>query len=164
MAKIAVLLVVVLVTGLVAPVSSRAEVAADYGGPDGGYGPPLGPLAFILTAGALVSCYDMFARIASSGVRLTGTAYQVNNVVLPLGQAVVGFAYANGDQVVFGFEAFPNASSSAAQIAAKVGGAFLLSTLLGNGYGYHFTPANIFAFAFLFQLAAVSCQQHFAQE
>jgi hypothetical protein len=159
MAKIAVLLVVVLVTGLAAPMSARAEVAADYGGDYGG--PPIA-LAFILTNGPLVSCYDMAARLGSTGARLTGRTYMVNNSVLAQGQAVVGFAYLDGEQIVFGFEAFPTAASPAAQVAAKIGGAIALATLLGTGLGYHFLGTNIIPFGFQVRLAVQNCQTEVA--
>lgn len=150
MAKIALLLTVVLLTGLVAPALARAEASEDYGGV-----PPIA-VAFVLTNGPQISCYDMNARVSSTGtLRLAGRAYMVNNQLLTQGQAVVGYGYLNGDQIVWGFEAFPTA---AAQVAAKVGGTVSVATLLGNGFGYHLLFNQIFSFAFAVRLVLATCQ------
>ena len=146
MSKFAMLLIVVLLTG---PVATPAR--AD------GYGPSIGPLAFIITNASLVSCYEMYARGSSTGYRLTGQAYKVNNQ--PAAQAVIGYAYFAGDQVVWGLEAFP---TPAAQVAAKIGGSFLVSTLLGNGFGYHIIPSGMIPFSFLFRFGLGPCRDFVA--
>ncbi len=147
MSKIARLLLIVVLS--TAPVVTPAR--AD------GYGPPLGPLAFIITNGALVSCYDMYAHVSSTGIGLKGMAYKVNNQ--RVAQAVSGYAFISGDQVVWGFEAFPTA---AAQVAAKLGGFFLLNTLMGNGFGYHIIPSGMIPFSYLFRLGLGPCQDFVA--
>lgn len=141
MAKIAMLIVILVTELVVTPARANS-----------GYGSPLGPFAFIITNGTLVSCYDMRAHMSSTGIELKGESYRVNNLAGV--QPAIGYAVLSGSQVVWGLEAFPN---SAVQVAAKIGGAFPLSTGLGNGFGFHIIPTGMIPFSFNFRLGAGLC-------
>jgi hypothetical protein len=167
MAKISTFMIIVLLlsTGLVTTfaeaddavarlkAASDASAAGDYGGA------PIGPLAFMMLNGNFYSCYEMFARITGDRISLNGRSVFFNNQALV--QAAIGFAILSGNDLIWGIEGFPN---PLVPVAAKIGGLIALSTLSGNGYGFHLLVPQIIAFQFLLDLIGGPCPPQFVAD
>lgn len=136
----ATLLVITIAVMLLVPPVAQAE---DFG-----------PICFQINRGGTQDRYEVFAYSTADSNRfiLKGVTTAFNNTAAR--QAAMGTAIIDGDSVVWGLEAFPTAGLF---VAAKLGGLLALSTLTGDGAGFHLTESGVFAFLLTLALILGPC-------